>query len=414
MTLVRRFAAAAALTLLAAACTSADDAAVETTTPPASSTTTTSTTAAPSASLDVDRLVVINDDSQVVTMNRDGSDVVVLSEEGDVPFQPVWSPGGRDVAYASRAESPEFVVTDATGGSRRAADSFAASFYHYWSPDGTRLGSLRNGANGLAFEVISVDGDSIGVEEIDNGQPFYFSWSPAGDRAVAHVGADRLDLIDGAGSSEPLGSEPGAFQAPQWTPAGIYAAIRRGGGQEIVQIDDSGDVVAVASADGGVIFSASPSGGLVAAQTFVEGDSGVSVALLADPLPPNRLVVIDVESGTITPVLDRPAVAFFWSPVFDRLLVLAAAEEAGFLTWSIWEDGELSDGPTFRPAVQWVAEFLPFYDQYSQSVALWSPDASAYAFPGAIDGDAGIWVAPVGAGAPKVISSGSWVAWSPN
>lgn len=412
----RRFSVMAAMVLIVAACSGdggAETTSTTTSSATATSTTTTTSTSPPALAPDVDRLVVLDGRNRVVTLARDGSETTVLSRDGEVPFQPVWSPDAADIAYSDRSSAPAFVVVGADGESRRSVSNVTPSFYFFWSPDGARLGSLRNGALGIAFEVIDVQDDSVEVSQVDNGQPFYFSWSPDGDRAVAHVGADRLDLLDGAGGTEPLGASPGAFQAPQWTPSGIYAAIRRGGGQEIVRIDAAGTTESIVSAEGSVIFSASPGGNLIAAQTFVAGEGGVSVALLADPLPPNRLHVIDVAAGSVTPVLDRPAAGFFWSPVLDRLLVLESTDEAGVAQWSVWDDGALTDGPRFRPAPQWIAEFLPFYDQYNQSVSLWAPDASAYAFPGAIDGEAGIFVALPGGGEPQRVSDGSWVAWSP-
>jgi hypothetical protein len=171
------------------------------------------------------------------------------------------------------------------------------------------------------------------------------------------------------------------------------------------------------SADGPIIFSASPDGSLVAAQTFgtADDESGVSAGLLQTPdLPAGTLSIIDVAKGDISSVTEGPAVAFFWSPVLDRLLVLGADPDQAVLRWSVWDDGQVLDGPEFRPSPRWLTEFLPFYDQYNQSVALWAPDASAYAFPGFVGDDEGVFVTPYDAADAELISDGNWVAWSPN
>ncbi len=410
-----------ALALLAAACTSGAEGPTTTSPPPTApppTTTTppppTTTTPPPLAPLVTDRLVVVDARNAVVTMDRDGANPVTVSEGSDLPFQPIWSPDASSIAFSVRSATPEFVVIGADGENRRSAARPTPSFYFYWSPDGRQLGSLRNSPAGLVLDIVRVAADALTVEAVDGGQPFYFSWSPDSTQFIAHVGTDRIDVVDASGNRRALGPEPGVFQAPQWTPEGIVAIAGSGSAQQLAMISPEGVVEEISTADGGVIFSASPNGDLIAAQTFAAGGNSISVALRAEPLPPNRLYVIDIASGELTAVTEGPAAAFFWSPVLDRLLVLEAADAPGEIRASVWDQGVLHLGPNFLPEPRWLAEFLPFYDQYAQSVSLWAPDASAYAFPGAVDRTPGIWVTPYRGGEPLRVSDGYWVAWSPD
>jgi hypothetical protein len=64
------------------------------------------------------------------------------------------------------------------------------------------------------------------------------------------------------------------------------------------------------------------------------------------------------------------------------------------------------------PPVSFFRDVLQFFDQYAQSLELWAPDSSAVALAGAIDGESGIWVIPVDGSDPRLVSEGTWVAWS--
>ena len=79
----------------------------------------------------------------------------------------------------------------------------------------------------------------------------------------------------------------------------------------------------------------------------------------------------------------------------------------------MWSATETRSFAEFVVEPTWLRDFLPFFDQYAQSVRLWSPDGSGFAFPGTIDGEVGIWIQHLDEDAPEKIGGGSWVAWSP-
>ncbi len=400
-----------ALLLVAAACTTSESEPTTTSADPTTTTSSTTTTTAAPPVIDVDRLVIIDEEGLVVTMNRDGSSEVVVSADGEIPFQPIWAPDGQSVAYSDRANS-EFIVADAMGGGELRIEMEAPPFYFSWSPSGGELGSLRNKATGGLIHERFFVGEVLTVAEVDDGAPYSFSWNPDGSETVAHVGTERLDLVSSDGNAAALGVTPGVFQAPQWTDGGIVVAVVTEAGQQIVRIDGEA-FETLAEVGGSVFFEVSASERYLAVQSFGgEGDS-VSVALTDEPVPPNQLLVIDLETGERTVVTDGPSFGFFWSPGGDRLLVMEPEGAPGTFAISIWDNGELLEGPTFQASAQWLGEFIPFYDQYARSMSLWAPDGSAYAFIGTYDGDRGIYVADVASGAVNRVAGGTWVAWSP-
>ncbi len=415
-----------ALFLVAASCTAGDSGEESAQVPDAVSSTSAVPTTTTVASADgpnppppdVGRLVVLDDDGQVVAMDPDGADPVVLSEAAEVPFQPIWSPDATRVAYATRSDRPELVVTGADGDSVRRAALQSPAFYLAWSPDGEQVSALRNGSEAVALDVVDLGASDLAAVELDQGAPYWFSWDPEGDRLAAHVGTDRLDVVGADGEISPLGVGPGAFRVPEWTADGLVAVGAEAGQQALIRIATDGEVEVLAAVDGVVGFSVNPAGTKVAIQSFEPDDDGTGEAIEAslpaqEPLPSNNLLVVDLETGDVTVVSLQDALAFFWSPVDDRLLVLDDGEGDGAVRWRVWDGETLTDGPTFQLEASFARELLAFFDQYQRSMSLWAPDGSGYTFPGRIDGEEGIWVADVTSARATKVADGSWVAWSP-
>lgn len=358
-------------------------------------------------------LAVVDGDGNVAVVSPDGSKVTQATDDAtaaDPYFQPVWSRDGSMIAYSRLTGNPTLFVTFADGSSTAEIATESSSFYYSWSAD-NELGFLRNTTIGLTLDLTSLEGSRLSQpRSIAAGAPLYFSWEPEGSRLVTHISLDRLELSDLAESSD-LGVVPGSFQAPQWTKRGIVAVERFSGSPRLVLVSPDGAVEPVAELPGPAVFSATPDGGEVAVQSVTEPGGALSALYQALPtIPPNRLVVVSPDDGVVTPVSKDLVGAFFWSPDGTRLLVLdvVSGSEA---RWSVWDGDALAETVRFQPPASFVSTFLPFFDQYAQSMALWSPDSSAFAFPGSIDGEDGIWVQQLG-GARKLVSAGSWVAWS--
>jgi hypothetical protein len=222
-----------------------------------------------------------------------------------------------------------------------------------------------------------------------------------------------MELRDEAGDVVPLG-RPGAFRAPQWIDGGVLFLEAAGAEQRLVTADGAGEVTVLATVSDGAVFSANSTGELIAVLTTRGATDGLSAATSETPrLSPGRLVVLGPNDGEVTTVTSDPVAAFFWDPAGTRLLVLTLDRRDITLTWSVWADGDLDELTSFVPSATFFRDFLPFFDQYAQSMSLWAPDGTRFVFPGTVDGETGIWVQTATGGEPQLVADGTWAAWSP-
>ena len=359
-----------------------------------------------------DRLAIV-DGTGNVSVVSDGQATQITDLGNDaVAFQPVWSPNGERLAYVEQsAATGALVITSPEPEAPSArVEEDTGFFYYAWEPGSERLATLRNASTGgLLLELADIDG---ALEEIDSGGPLYFSWEPGGDRLVAHIGADRLDIVADDATPEPIADNPGGFQSPWWTDDGIVFMQRGVGNQRLVVAEGAEERV-VADVEGTVRFTVGDS--LVAVRSFSSGDNAVAASFQSVPLlPADRLVVVNLGTDEITEITGENAVAFFWDPSGRQLLVLEFADVAtNRFRWRVWTPTNSRTYGEFNLEPTWVRDFLPFFDQYAQSVQLWSPGGDAFAYPGTIDGESGIWVQRLDDDSPDKIADGTWVAWAP-
>ena len=421
----RTVAAAALLLTIAASCTSEPerrdlpdvDVGV-----PAPTTAATSPGPSPTVASDVagltGRLAVLDANGHLVTMNPDGSDEIMLDEVEPGTSQvrqPTWSPDGRSVAWVhvEVTEAGAVSASIATAGDDGTRPSTSRTevvpFYLSWDPTSSRIAYL--GAPSDTFIELGVleAADRSSGTSLVAGQPLFFSWGPDGDQLLVHVGAERLDRHGLDGSTSAVGDRPGTFSVPVWTADGktlVYASAD-GDGQRLVARN--------VEADRGRPLV--PYEGLIA---FVVSPDGERVAFQV--IQPDRILplsVIDVDSGEVVEIVDAPIASFFWSPDGERLLYLdpdPLPDDTGlWFRWGVW-DGT-SSFVTQRIALSRLisVEYLQFFEQYAQSMRLWSPDSRAFAYPGmSEDGQEGIWIQSARPDrAPVRVAEGDFVAWSP-
>jgi hypothetical protein len=392
----RRTAGAAAGLMLVAACTA---------TPVVSPTSTVG------ESPDGGRLVVLNDEGNIVTMNPDGSDQVAITDDGGAVqyFQPIWSPGSRVLAWGQGGDDG-FAV--GIGNQDRAEplvvpmDGFP--FYLLWSPDEMRIGALHNGLNGaIDFEVVDVGAGTADV--IDSGSPYYFSWSPEGDALAVHVDGSRLEIHDESADPLSLGEVTPNFLAPQWTPAGLFYF----GSSGLMIRDTTGSSIEVLKADGFVSINPNPEGTKVALHVLSGEQPGVTVGLTSqETAEQDAISIVDIESGEVDVVAGRIPVGSFWSPDGTKLLMLLISNDRGLVDIQLWSNGVIEAIDTVAIAPSMVNQVLPFLDQYTQSLQLWSPDSRSFVLPATRGDESGIWVYGDEGETPTRISAGEWVSWS--
>jgi hypothetical protein len=361
------------------------------------------------------RLVVVDDSGNIVTMQPDGSDTAVITDDGGDAAgyrQPAFSPVADTLAWSEiNADGSGLGTSDGRGEGRVSVPMSAPPFYMFWSPDGNGIGVLHNSVQGtIEFEMVDVGATSS--EVMAQGSPFYFSWSPDSSQVAAHVEAQFFGTIALDGEGADLGATDPGYQAPHWIPAGILHLSADG--LELRQVD--GEARLLATVPGPIAFVANRQGTSVAVQSFVEEETppGVNAAITETPaIPSNTVVVIDIESGEMSEVVASTSIGLFWSPDGESLLLLNPDDGgAPELATLVWRNGGATELSTMSPDPAFVADVLRFFDQYGQSLQLWSPDSAAFALPGAIEGDTGIWVHLVADGDPVNVHEGSWVSWS--
>ncbi|HEX6231395.1 MAG TPA: hypothetical protein VF029_06750 [Actinomycetota bacterium] len=372
---------------------------------------------APEVPTDVGRLAVLDDLGNLLTLGPDGSDTIVLAEavQGETLVQqPTWSPDGKRLAWVQLEASESgvaasLVTATAEGGRPTRAPTSGAPFYLSWDPTSSRIAYLGpSPTSEIELGIVEVASGGDEATPLDAGSPFYLSWGPSGEQLLVHVGSERLERLDLDGAPSTVDGRPGTFNAPVWTPDGgsfVYAS--RSGERQRLVVHDLGEERGreLVRFDGGIRFVVSPEGTRVAFQV-VDGSAGVGA-----------LSVVDRETGTIERVAEGPAPAFFWSPEGGRLLYLYADPDAErlWLRWGIWDGSTTFSTPRFYPTPVFGRDYLQFFEQYAQSMSLWAPDGTAFAYAGTSEsGEQGIWVQPARSGAePVLVADGVFAAWSP-
>ena len=404
--MTRRIALMLALALVVSACVADNSTA---TTNGVGSTTSTSQSV-PGVEEPTGKLVILDGSGNVVIADPAGADRLTLTAnagEAAVYFQPIWSPDSSNVAWGQVDEDGFAVAFQQVDDDEPTIVPLVnLPFYMNWAPDGMSIGSLRNGAAGIEFELVDVLAGTSSV--LDAGAPFYFSWSPTADRMITHVGTERFDILTTDGNRANAGTTSADYFAPQWTTKGIFHVDDMALIIEILK-DSRERIVEVT---GVTAFVANEEGTRVALQSL-KASTAISLAQSEiEAVPTNQVVVVDVASGEFEVVNTEPALGFFWSPDGDSLLMFGGLS-SGNSGASVWTVGRgVEEYASFLLPEGLVQRMFPFFPQYAQSMTFWSPNSTAFTYP-AVDGEtSAIWVQDLGSESPERISAGTWVSWS--
>lgn len=371
------------------------------------------------------RLLVMGTDGNIVTMSPSGDDIIAITEDASttkvVHQQPTWSPNGKYIAWtkilSDRGNTQSAIqIGDHLGEQRSELTLPFAPFYYYWSPDSERLAYLSNwvyrNMGALALRIVELSEDEIRSKTLALGQPSYFSWAPDSRQLLTHIGDQRTSIRSIDGTNRLLSEESGGFSAPQWAAdgAGIIYAVNQGSQQALILSDLKGSQIQeVTTYNNKIVFSVSSTSRYFAYSTedpasFQNSASG--------------LYIVDIDSMKTQEVSSEPSLGFIWSPDGEKLayMVLEEADGKPNVRWYVWQatDSSIQRYDTFIPSRTFLQNYLPFFDQYIQSMTIWSPDSSAFVYAGnGSSGGSSIWVQQLAGEKAVEVGEGVFAAWSP-
>jgi len=350
-----------------------------------------------------ERIAYFGTDSNIYTISPDGSNPQTvtrgLAANGTTFESLAWASDGR-LAFSSRTDEASALFTSEPDGSRRtrvySSGPDAAPFYLYWSPDSQWITFLTPSLSGVDLHMADSRADDSS-RVVAQGSPSYFSWSPDSQSLLLHIGGARRDSSaaslatfqpDSSTLAE-LPDAPGVFQAPAWSPDGQQFLFAR-------ETQDKTDELVLAEGDKRRVLASSRAG-----LVFVWSPRGDRIAY-ATPNPQNgflydSVMVTDLEGQKQRVMAQNNIAAFFWAPDGERIAVLGldstrlnpqgrlvparrsvvpVLQSANVkLTWSVTNiaDGTFITFPPFTPTDSFL-QVIPYFDQYAQSLSLWSPD----------------------------------------
>ncbi len=331
---------------------------------------------------------------------------------------PVWSSDGNRLAaiVADQAGVRVDVVDVANGGAVATVHQEAgrSPIYLGWAPDDRLLAVLVGSpTGGLALDLVETAGVGGAVRTLAEGAPFYWSWSRTGRALFVHVDVGGPQALAGVTSVAtfdvrvPL-PDPVGFQSPAISSDDRFVAYARREpvGRSVVvrpnpERPDVEDDPVVLPFRGSAAMAWRPGRAQLAVQRSTE----------PSPHPYGAIDLIDAENGAVRRLSDDFVIASFWSPDGRFLATLAlvggagertiqAAGEAALpvalpvqaqrttLSLKVIEvdTGAVRPLGVFTPSPLFVAQYLPFFDQYARSHRLWSPASDALVLP-ALDDD---------------------------
>ena len=312
----------------------------------------------------------------------------ILSVPGLRCTWPLSSPSGDLVAfsgYAGGSNGSAHLGLYATGIDSRGpgliyanepgSDGIARGTPHYscWSPDGSKLAFIAQTARGLTLFVWDADSGESPRALLDGG-PMYFSWSNTSDELFVHSFTNHY-LVDLSSDADPE-QFPGLstqYMSPSWDKARRRIAFfldANQGRQRLVTIDLENQDIRVQTEISGIAAAAWRPGSpqLALARTMI-GSSGFY----------SGLYLIDCDTREERRVVDDPVLAFYWAHDGSRVAYVTSSEGAeGSLRIGVVtvDSGSVVYLPDFRPSQEQLTHFM-FFDQYAQSLPMWSPDDSS-------------------------------------
>lgn len=355
---------------------------------------------------------------------------------------PTWSARGRRLAFVRFDQQTDgslgAAILTSDSGSRSPQvvweSGTLAPVYLYWSPDSRWISVLsqRTAEDGMELGLVDPAG-KLSYKPLDTGLPLYWAWDPDNRFMLAHVGGGtqsggRLTLLDirDGNQKRNFNVRPTRFQSPQVSPDGermLYVDSESGSAQLVLRDIEGPGLDMLKTVSGSAFFSFSRDGRRVAimesASPQLSADGTLRVLV---PGRPERSVELEEPS----------VIAFFWAPNSRQIAylipvspaelqqlvvepVFAADPEQIYVHLRVMDarSGESWKVATF-PITRGSLGALQFFDQYTRSGSIWSPDGNWLVFSAvARGGFPGIFLGSASGNLePRFVTRGDLGAWS--
>lgn len=399
----------------------------------------------------INRIVFVDLNGRVATVNPDGSNLSVLTGSRRVFQFPSWSPKNAQIAAVGSNDNGGglYLIADQTQEKFSNPELYFSHnqlpFYQYWAPDGKSISFLTTHPQGFGLRLAYLNGKSY---LLTIGQPLFWSWTQEPDMIFIHSGYSEADArltfigTKGDGWGENI-AQPGYFQVPGISSDGrffAYAAVDAFGTRRLVVENSSTDERQQFEQRGMLALGWSPQESVLA---FIATDQ-------AEQRPYGPLTLVDPHKREARQVVDENVIAFFWSPDGQKIAYLLLSQTARTRTVtsadigyspkeSMYTNGIVPTAlalgeddsllrlelhlfdlqrqesrflATITPPTTFLNQYLPFFDQYGLSHRLWSPDSQQLVMANLEGETAVLKVIPIDGGQTTTIAEGLMPSWS--